>query len=144
MNCKPANLRSPAVEGRRRGARAGFTLAEVLAAMLFMAIVIPVAVQGLRVANLAGQVGERKAVAARAAERVLNELVVTRQWQQAAQTGTIQEGPQQYRWTLRLDPWGQLGYNQGTLRQMTVLVTFPVQGQEYEVRLSTLVDTSLQ
>ena len=31
----------------------GFTLAEVLAALLFMAIVIPTAVHGLRVASLA-------------------------------------------------------------------------------------------
>jgi hypothetical protein len=116
---------------------AGFTLAEALAALVFMAIVIPVAVQGLRVANLAGQVGERKATAARIAERVLNELVVTRQWQVASPHGTVREGVQEYRWTMRLDNW-----NQGLLRLLTVQVTFPVQGQDYEVRLSTLVDTA--
>src|SRR5215207_7041870 len=60
-----------------RQSSGAFTLAEVLAALAFMAIVIPVAVNGLRVANLAGQVGERKAVAARVAERVLNEWTVT-------------------------------------------------------------------
>src|SRR5436190_13357159 len=58
-------------------ATGAFTLAEVLAALAFMAIVIPVAVNGLRVANLAGQVGQRKAVAARIAERVLNEYTTT-------------------------------------------------------------------
>ena len=119
-------------------AQAGFTLAEVLAALLFMAIVIPVAVQGLRIANLAGQVGERKAVAARIAERVLNELTVTGQWQTASQNGIIQEGAQAYHWTMRLDNW-----NQGILRLLTVEVTFPVQGQDYEVRLSTLVDPTV-
>ena len=118
---------------------AGFTLAEVLAALVFMAIVIPVAVEGLRVASLAGQVGERKAVAARIADRVLNELAVTGQWQTSSQGGTIQEGPQQYDWSMRLETW-----NQGTLRLLTVLVTFPVQGKEYDVRLSTLVDTTVQ
>jgi len=117
----------------------GFTLAEVLAALVFMAIVIPVAVEGLRVANLAGQVGARKVAAARVAERVLNELVVTGQWRQSTQSGTIQEGPQQYRWQMRLEPW-----NQGTLRVMTVQVTFPVQGQSYDVRLSTIVDSATQ
>ena len=122
---------------RHGGARGGFTLAEVLAALVFMAIVIPVAVQGLRVANLAGQVGERKAVAIRVAERALNELVVTRQWQTSAQNGSTQEGPVQYRWVMRLEPW-----NQGALRLLTVQVTFPVQGQDYDVRLSTLVDTT--
>lgn len=118
---------------------AGFTLAEVLAALVFMAIVIPVAVEGLRVANLAGQVGARKVAAARVADRVLNELLVTGQWRQSAQSGTIQEGPQQFRWQMRLEPW-----NQGALRLMTVQVTFPVQGRDYDVRLSTIVDTATQ
>jgi len=109
----------------------------VLAALVFMAIVIPVAVQGVRIANLAGQVGERKAVAIRIAERVLNEMVVTRQWQQAVQTGSVREGPQEYRWLTRLDTWPE-----GTLRLLTVQVTFPVQGKDYDVRLSTLADTT--
>jgi prepilin-type N-terminal cleavage/methylation domain-containing protein len=119
--------------------RAGFTLAEVLAALAFMAIVIPVAVQGLRIANLAGQVGERKATAARIAERVLNELVVTREWQTSSPRGLIREGVQDYEWTMLLENW-----NGGYLRQLTVEVIFTVQGQEHEMRLSTLVDSSTQ
>jgi hypothetical protein len=107
--------------------------------LMFMAIVIPVAVQGLRVANLAGQVGLRKAIAARTAERVLNELVVTRQWQNTSQGGTVREGDLEYRWQMRLEPW-----NRGVLHLLTVQVTFLVQGQDYEARLSTLVDTSIQ
>ena len=50
-----------------------FTLAEVLAALVFMAIVIPVAMQGLHIAGRAGAVAERKREAVRVAERVLNE-----------------------------------------------------------------------
>ena len=42
-----------------------FTLAEVLAAMLFLAIVIPAAVEALHVASLAGEVAARKGAAAR-------------------------------------------------------------------------------
>jgi type II secretory pathway pseudopilin PulG len=118
--------------------RAGFTLAEVLAALLFMAIVIPVAVQGLRVASLSGQVGQRKAEAARIAERVLNELVVTRQWQSTTQNGIVYEEPVEYRWSMRLEPW-----NHNILRLLTVQVTYPVQGQEYDVSLSTIVDVSM-
>ena len=66
MRFKPITRPRPAI----RRARAAFTLVEVLAALLFMAIVIPVAVDGLRLANLAGQVGQRKAAAARIAERI--------------------------------------------------------------------------
>jgi hypothetical protein len=120
-----------------RRARAGFTLAEVLAALAFMAIVIPVAVEGLRVANLAGQVGQRKAVAARVAERVLNEWIVTSQSQTARPSGTVQEGVVDYAWSIRTQPW-----NQDTMRLVTVSVVYRAQGREYDVNLSTLLDNS--
>ena len=120
-----------------RGRLAGFTLAEVLAALVFMAIVIPVTLQGLRVASLAGTLGERRAEAARLAERVLNELVVTGQWQTPSQRGVIHEGPIPYTWQMRLDNW-----NHNALRLLTVEVMFQAQGQDYDVRLSTLVDTT--
>jgi type II secretory pathway pseudopilin PulG len=123
--------------GAANRTRAAFTLVEVLAALAFMAIVIPVAVDGLRIANLAGQVGQRKAVAARIAERVLNESVVTGQFRSSTQNGTIQEGVQAYQWVLRSEPWPL-----DAMRLVTVQVNFPVQGREYDVRLSTLVDNS--
>jgi type II secretory pathway pseudopilin PulG len=119
--------------------RSAFTLAEALAALAFMAIVIPVAVEGLRVANQAGQVADRKAAAGRVADRVLNELLVTKQWQQASSSGEVQEGRLSYRWRLLTEAWVQ-----DTLKQLTVLVTYSVQGQDYDVRLSTLVDSAQQ
>src|SRR5882672_11045440 len=103
MRFKPATHPWSAI----RRARAAFTLAEVLAALAFMAIVIPVAVEGLRVANAAGQSGQRKAVAAHIADRVLNEWLVTRHSQTPAQSGTVQEGVLQYRWEIRIQPWTQ-------------------------------------
>jgi hypothetical protein len=100
-----------------------------------MAIVIPVAVQGLRVASLAGQVGQRRAVAGRIAERVLNEFSATGQAQGAGQNGLVLEGMQQYRWALLTQPWPE-----DAMQLVTVQVTFPVQGQDYDVRLSTLIN----
>jgi prepilin-type N-terminal cleavage/methylation domain-containing protein len=126
---------------QRRRAPAGFTLAEVLAALLLMAIVIPVAIQGVRVASLAGVVGHRKIIAVRLCERIMNELLVTGQTQQNSQSGTVAEGVQEYHWDMRIEAW-EVG--SGTLRQMTVQVSFPVQGRDYEVHLSTLVDTMSQ
>jgi type II secretory pathway pseudopilin PulG len=133
MRFKPAN-RSRAV----KRACAGFTLAEVLAAMLFMAIVIPVAVQGLRIASRAGVVSERKATAMRLAESRLNELVVTGEWQSTAQKGTIQEGFRSYAWQLESAPWAE----DGAMRLLTVHVSVPVEGQDYDVHVSTLVDAT--
>src|SRR2546422_7142993 len=88
-----------------KGRAGGFTLVEVLAALVFMAIVIPVAMQGLRIANLSGQVAERKGSAAQLADRLLNEMIVTSQWKESVQRGTVVEGPYQYRWQLRNEPW---------------------------------------
>ena len=122
---------------RAKRACAAFTLAEVLAALVFMAIVIPVSVEALRIANLAGQVGERKAVAARIAERVLSEWSVTGQLPGTGQSGTVQEGAHEFRWSLSSAQWPQ-----GTMQEVTVKVVYQVQGREYEVHISTLSDNS--
>lgn len=125
-----------------RRSQAGFTLAEVLAAMLFMAIVIPVAVQGLRVASLAGTVAERKTRAARVAERILNESLVTTNWSKSSQSGTLEDGDREFRWTLRNETWSQEG-NLYAPRMLTVEVKYAVQGQDYSVRLSTLTPNTI-
>ncbi len=74
----------------RRASQAAFTLAEVLAALLFMAIVIPVAVEGLHIASLAGAVAARKGPAARIALQVLDDNLVNTNWTQTLQ-GTTTE-----------------------------------------------------
>jgi Tfp pilus assembly protein PilV len=127
--------------GRRTNSLAGFTLAEVLAALLFMAIVVPVAIEGLHIASLAGAVAQRKGEAARIAQRVLNESLVTTNWNQSVQSGSTIEGQREFRWTLRTEPWTQ-DPAQNVLRQLSVDVTFTAQNREYTVRMTTLVDSS--
>jgi prepilin-type N-terminal cleavage/methylation domain-containing protein len=120
-----------------KGRRSGFTLAEVLAALLLMAIVIPVALEGLRVASMAGEVGQRKMVAARIGNKILNELKVTSQLLNTGQSGVVQEHGISYRWTVKNQSW-----TEDTLSQMTVAtltVSFLAQGRSFEVHLSTLV-----
>ena len=135
MRLKPQTAAWPAPAVRR--AAAGFTLAEVLAALLFLAIVIPVAMQGLRVASLAGEVADRKSRAARVAERVLAENLVTTNWNKSVRNGTTTERDREYRWTLRTETWSQDG-TQYAPRLLTVEVLYAVQSQDYSVRLSTL------
>jgi hypothetical protein len=136
MKFRRTQIAGPKSLAKSRRFRAGFTLAEVLAALLFMAIVIPVSVEGIRVANRAGVVAQRKGIAARLGENLLNELVVTGRWQDSSQSGVFEEGPQNFRWRLRNEPW-----NIDAMRVITVEVTFNAQNQEYHVRLSTLVDS---
>src|SRR6185503_9423374 len=99
--------------------------------LVFMAIVIPVALQGLHIASRAGSLSERKALGARLAESKLNELVVTGQWQSAAQRGTMREGLQEYSWQLQSEPWAE----DGAMRLVTMHVNVPVQGRDYDVHV---------
>ena len=130
MKFKPAISKSR--DARRHGA---FTLAEVLAALTFMAIVIPVAIEGLHIANRAGVMAQRKTVAARVAERVLNESLIGSQ--SPTRNGVVQEGVMEYRWSIRQTTWPE-----DTMRLVTAEVVFVVQGQEHEVSLSTLVSNA--
>ncbi len=120
-----------------KGARRAFTLVEVLAALVFMAILIPVTVRAVRVASQAGQVGERKAVATRIAERVMNELLVTDALRQSSTSGQIEERHRFYDWTMRSEPWAE-----DSMSLVTVRVTYEVQGREYDVNLATLFDST--
>jgi hypothetical protein len=113
-----------------------FTLAEVLAAMLFLAIVIPAAVEALHVASLAGEVAARKGAAARIADRVLNESIVTTNWNTGSQNGTTAEGAEEFRWTLNNQSWPV--DTTAAMRLLTAEVTFSAQGHDYSVQLSTL------
>jgi type II secretory pathway pseudopilin PulG len=133
MTFKPAHPKARAV---KRGRRA-FTLAEVLAALLFMAIVIPVAVQGMRIASLAGEVSQRKMVAARIGNKILNELKVTGQLQSSSQSGMVQEGGLQYKWSVHNESWTEDTTTPMTLATLTV--TYSAQGKNYDVHLSTLL-----
>ena len=119
-----------------RSAASAFTLAEVLAALMFMAIVIPVAVHGLQISGRAGALAERKREAVRVAERILNESIVTTNWNKSSLSGTVMEADREYRWTLRTESWSE-----SAMQLLCVEVTFPVQGEDHAVQLNTLANT---
>jgi len=114
-------------------------LVEMLAAMLFVAIVIPAAARGLMVANRAGVVAERKRVAAELADYLLTETVVTEGWRDGYQEGDFGDEWPEYRWVLEEESW-----DEDTMREISVAVLFDVQGTEYRVRLSTLVEEAYE
>jgi len=112
---------------------AAFTLAEVMAALLFLAIVIPVAVEAIQSASLAGEVAARKTVAMRVADRVLNESLVMTNWNNGTQSGTSTQGGLEFKWTLSSQSWPQ-----DTMQMVTAEVSFSAQDKQYSVKLSTL------
>ena len=104
-----------------------------MAALLFLAIVIPVSIEALHTAGLAGEVAARKGGAARVAERILNESLVTGTWS-GAQRGTATEGVLDYEWSCSSQSWP----SDAAMQMVTVEVKYSVQGNEYSVKLNTL------
>ena len=122
-----------ATDKKRRAS--AFTLVEVLAALMFMAIVIPVAVDALRVASLSGEFATRKAEAARVADEVLNESIVTTNWNSVV-NGTVIENGHEFRYTVNSQSWP----HDSTMQLLTAEVTFSTGGRQCSVRLDTLVN----
>ena len=115
--------------------------------MLFLAIVVPVAVEALHVSSLAGEVAARKGAAARIADRVLNESLVTTNWSNGLQNGTVTEGTLDFRWSLSSQDWSQGPTPTPTLvplQMVTAEVKFLAQGRDYSVKLNTLVNSPNQ
>ncbi len=121
-----------------RGDR-GFTFAELLAAMLFAAIVIPVAIQGITLANRAGVIADRTRTATQLGNRLLTEMVETGEWQYADQSGNFGDYWPNYQWFLNNEGWIE-----DTMRVVTVIVRFTVQEREYFIQLSALVEEETQ
>jgi hypothetical protein len=105
----------------------------VLAALMFMAIVIPVAVEALHVAGVSGEIAVRKAEAARVADAILNRNIVTTNWNQSA-TGTVMQNGHSYQWSLRNETWPA----DSGMDLLTAEVGFSVQGRKISLRLCTL------
>lgn len=112
-----------------------FTIAEILVAMIFMAIVMPVAVQGVLIANRVGVVAEREKIAVQLADRILSTSIVTGDWEDGGDDGDFaDEGWPEYRWELQSDTWGE----DEVLYEVSVVVYYTVQGVEYSTWLTTL------
>gem|GEM_PF-374088 len=123
----------------RRPYQSGFTLAETMAALVFMAIVIPAAVEAVHVASGAGEIAVRKGEAAHVADRVLNQSLVMTNWNTGPQSGVADAGSDEFHWTLKSQNWPQ-----DTMELLTATVTFSTQGRDYSVELSTLANLQTQ
>ena len=128
--------------GRSAESLRAFTLAEVLAAMVFMAIVIPVAIEAIHIAGQAGAVAQRKTLALQVAEEMLNNTVVNcqsnqNQTVQAFSSGTTRRGAYNFNWTVKSSYWNSDSTNM--MDEVTSEVTYTAQNREYTVHLTTLV-----
>jgi len=123
--------------------RDGFTFIEILAALMFLAILVPAIVGGLTLSNRISVLAERKVIAAELAENKLNEQLVGNSWLAGSSTsGDFGQDHPGFRWELTQESWQGDTMNQMT--QLSMEVFFPVQGREHSVKLTTLANPNAQ
>lgn len=114
--------------------RHGMSLAEVLATITIVAIVIPVAMQGVSLATSLASVTRQRAEATALAESKLSELVATGDWQATALAGDFGADWPNYRWRAAVSNW-----EEPDMRLVELQVQWSARGQDREVKLDTLV-----
>ena len=123
-----------------RSARyAGFTLVELLAAMAFLGILMPVLVSALLVSNRAALISERSTIAMQLGENRLNEMMLGGAWTSESGRGDFGDHWPGYRWELTKTAWE----TSAAMTELTLDVFYTVQGIERDLRLSTLVSETL-
>ena len=108
--------------------------------MVFMAIVIPVAMRGVQIANRAGVVAARKTIAVQLADKLMNENIVTTNSLSSGLSGNFPDPFKDYRWKQSSKNWTE----DTTMREISVEVFYMVQNQEYSVYLATLLTQDTQ
>ena len=114
-------------------ARHGFTMVEVLASLVLVAVILPVAMKGVSVAMGAADLARERVEAAGLAEAKLNETLADGSWQsgdQADDYGTERPG---WGWALTVEDWSGT-----TIQQVEVAVTWTSRGRERSVAIATL------
>jgi prepilin-type N-terminal cleavage/methylation domain-containing protein len=135
MTAVPQTPSPQASSPRRRAARRrGLTLIEVLATIVLMGIVLPVAMNGISLCLASASIARQKSEAAALAEAKLNELIATGDWQSGMTSGDFGEAWPEFHWTGSTSAWSD-----PTVQQLSVRVFWIGRGQERDVTLTTLV-----
>jgi general secretion pathway protein I len=123
----------------RRGAaagRRGFTMVEVLVSMVLIALILPVAMEGVSLALRAASLARQRSLAVSLAETEMADLITSASWDQSSLQGDFPDNPD-YHWTAEVSEWSG-----ASVQQLEVDVLWTSNGQERSVTLDTLVYTS--
>jgi len=127
--------RSLALPMRTSRCRNGFTLIEVLATMVLLAIVLPAIMRAAAVSLAAASSARHVTEATALGEAKLNELVALNQWSQNGSGDFSPENPT-YRWSIENAARDYGVYD------VRITVTWSESGKERKLMLSTLVYAS--
>ena len=120
----------------RRTRRGGFTLVEVLAALVLMGIVLPIAMRGATLAMRAASTARHQAEAATLGEAKLTEMVTQLDWQSGSTQGDFAPDFPQYHWQL------QSAQRDLDVTELMLTVSWKDRGEDRSVNVSTLAYVS--
>ena len=127
-------MRADEPYSRKNRAPRGFTFVELLATVVLIAAILPVAMRGIGLCTrLAGQ-SRRQLEAASLARMKVTELVVSGDYLTGDQQGDFDEDWAGYRWQAEVNAW-----THDALQQLDVTVFWTAQNQERSITLTTLV-----
>jgi len=116
----------------------GFTLIEVLAALLLMAIVLPSVMKGISVATQAASSARHRTEAAGLAQAQLAEIVASQQWQNGNLSGDFGAQWPGYSWKATVAAW-PLDNTDLNIDELDLEVSWIDRNQPNSVTMSTLV-----
>ncbi len=122
----------------RRRMRGGFTLVEVLAATLLIAIVLPSIMEGVAVATRSATAARHRNEATSLAQGKLSELVATGEWQSGSLSGDFSPDWPQYQWQATVQPWAADTTGAG-LQQLDLRVSWLDRNRQESIALSTVI-----
>ncbi|HEV7299346.1 MAG TPA: type II secretion system protein [Tepidisphaeraceae bacterium] len=132
MTQPPVQLPQPLSRGHRTTARRGFTLIEVLAALVLVAIVLPVAMRGVTLSMQAAARSRQLTEAGQLAASKLAELTVLKDVTLFSSSGAFPDFPE-YRWETTS------AQRDNGLYEVNARVIWTAQGLEQWVTLTTLI-----
>lgn len=112
----------------------GFTLMEILAALLLIGLILPVAMKGVSLASMLASDSARKYEALDLAETRLAEILLQKDWQSSSESGTFEDEYDQYHWMMEVSDWTVAG-----LKQIDLVVYWQQRNRQRNVTLSTLI-----
>jgi general secretion pathway protein I len=116
--------------------RRGFTLMEVLAAIMILAIVVPSLMKAYTICGSIAALSRQRAEALSIAQSSLDEIVATQEWMSTTPSGEEKPGPTTYSWETSLTSWEETN-----TQMLTITVHWLSTGQPQEIKLETIVYT---
>jgi prepilin-type N-terminal cleavage/methylation domain-containing protein len=115
------------------GHRRGFTFAELLATIVLIAIIMPVAMRSIALCTRLGGLSRKEIEAASLARMMLTELTASDDWQSSGKAGDFGTDWPGYRWTVEVTNW-----TDSIVSQIDLTVHWQSQGLDRSMTLTTL------